>query len=112
MTFPCFTFKPMENKLSNSLRDTMQSDEALDLAKEWAHFSLDAVISNDILKKVPFLSTVVSLYKIGKSLRERYWIKKVAVFLSRLSELLDEEKDLFIEEMSKQDRYGDTLCDK
>ena len=112
MTLHSVTFNPMQNRLANSLRDTIKSDEALDLTKEWSQFGLEALISNDMLKHIPFLNTAVDLYKIGKSLRDRHLIKKIAVFLSRLAELSDDEKDTFIDEMSKHDKYGDTLCDK
>lgn len=102
----------MEDNLSNSFKNTIISEEAINLAKEYSALALDAVITDEMLKHVPILGTLVSFYKIGKSLRERHSLKKIALFLSRLSQLSDDERESFFEEISKKDKYGETLFDK
>ncbi|MDB5118357.1 MAG: hypothetical protein JWQ79_3849 [Mucilaginibacter sp.] len=102
----------METDITNSFKNSIISDEIISLAKDYSEIALDTVISDDALKHIPILGTVVSFYKIGKSLRERHFIKKIALFLSKLSEISDDEKEIFLSEMSKQDKYGESLFDK
>ena len=46
---------------------------------------LDAVMDDGILKDIPILSTVVGLYRIGYTIRERHEIKQLALFVAELN---------------------------
>jgi hypothetical protein len=46
---------------------------------------LDAVMDDGILKDIPILSTVVGLYRIGHTIRERHEIKQLALFVAELN---------------------------
>lgn len=47
---------------------------------------LDSIFEDDLLKEVPLLSTVTSIYKIGHSIKERNYIKKLAEFIQALND--------------------------
>lgn len=70
--------------LSSSLVASI-SDEALKICTNIGEIGLDSFMEDDMWKNVPFLSTVVSLYKIGNSIKECYNLKKLAIFLAEIN---------------------------
>ena len=57
------------------------TEETSDILSNIAEIGLDAIMNDGFLREVPILSTAVSLFKIGNSLRERHYIKKLASFV-------------------------------
>ena len=50
-------------------------------------------MDDGLLKDIPFVSTAISLYNIGKNLNERHYVKKLAVFLNEINNnIVDEDK--------------------
>ncbi len=75
----------MENKdLPSALCDSI-TDEAKSAITDILEVGLDSVFEDSPLKDVPLLSTVVSLYKIGNSIKERHYIKKLDEFIHTLN---------------------------
>ena len=73
-----------ENSLSSDICDTVG---------DLAEVGLDAVMDDGILKDIPILSTVVGLYRIGHTIRERHTIKQLALFVMELDKgCVDEKK--------------------
>ena len=66
----------LENSLSSDICDT---------AGDLAEVGLDTVMDDGILKDIPILSTVVGLYRIGHTIRERHEIKQLALFVAELN---------------------------
>ena len=66
----------LENSLSSDICDTVG---------DLAEVGLDAVMDDGILKDIPILSTVVGLYRIGYTIRERHEIKQLALFVAELN---------------------------
>ena len=72
------------NTLSLSLRNSI-SEEATSTLTDIAEVGLDSVLDDGLFKDVPVISTAFSLYKIGKSIKERHYIKKLAQFVCSLN---------------------------
>lgn len=82
----------MEKELSLALSNSI-SDEATEIATDLLEIGLDSILDDGLLKEVPILSTAVSLYKIGHSIKERHQLKKLAAFVAALNKgIIDEEK--------------------
>lgn len=88
--------------LSTALEDSMNS-EINAVISDLVEIGLDSVLDEGVLKEVPFISTAVSVYRIGRSISERHYIKKLLVFLKSVNEkTVDEEKRwLYIQNISK-----------
>lgn len=67
-----------------SLENSLSSD-ICDAVGDLAEVGLDAVMDDGILKDIPILSTVVGLYRIGHTIRERHEIKQLALFVAELN---------------------------
>lgn len=81
----------MESRnLPSALCDSI-TDEARSSAASILEVGLDSVLDDGLLKDVPLLSTAASLYKIGHSIKERHYIKKLAEFLQALNNGLVED---------------------
>lgn len=74
----------LENSLSSDICNTVG---------DLAEVGLDAVMDDGVLKDIPILSTVVGLYRIGHTIRERHTIKQLALFVMELDKgCVDEKK--------------------
>lgn len=68
---------------------------------------LDSFLEDGILKDIPFVSTAVSVYKIGHSIREKQHLKKMLIFLNQFNKGIlgieaKEEYIRFFEEDTKK----------
>jgi len=79
----------------DSLSSAMQAsiiEDTSDILSNIAEIGLDAVLNDGFLKEVPILSTAVSLFKIGNSLKERHYVKKLASFVVALNGGIADDK--------------------
>ena len=84
-----------QNDLSlvDSWAVTISKSGARNVLPDITEFALDAVTNDGLLKDFPIVSTVVSIYKIGRTLKERSYIKKLMAFLIEIDKgNVDEEK--------------------
>ena len=81
-----------ENPLAISFRDSL-TEEVSGCVTDFAEIGLDSVMEDGLLKEIPFLSTAVSLYRMGQSIRERNHIAKLAAFMTRINEGILSEED-------------------
>lgn len=73
-----------EQSLSTALGNSL-TEEAATVSSELLEVGLDAILEDGLLKDIPLLSTAVSIYKIGNSIKERHNIKKLNSFLNELN---------------------------
>lgn len=78
--------KSMEEKsLAVSLVNSFGS-EVSSCVGEIAEIGLDAILEDGMLKEIPFISTAMSIYRMGKSIHERHNIAKLVVFLNEINQ--------------------------
>lgn len=81
-----------EKSLSISFADSL-AEESISCIREYAEIGLDAIMEDGILKDIPIVSTAITLYKIGSSIKERHNLKKLLVFLNEINNgIVDEQK--------------------
>lgn len=81
-----------KKSLAVSFGDSLNSDIVSCLG-EYAELGVDSLLKDGLVKDIPFISTAVSLYGIGKSVRERHLILKLASFLNEINQkAIDKEK--------------------
>lgn len=80
------------NVLAISFSDSL-NEESVGAISEIAEIGLDSILEEGILKEIPIFSTVISAYKIMGNIKERYNLRKLAVFLNQINEgILSKEK--------------------
>ncbi len=81
-----------EQSLSLSFGNSL-TEEVSGIAGEYVELGLDALSEDGLFKELPFISSVVSVYRIGKSIRERHHVAKLISFLNEINKgIADEEK--------------------
>lgn len=93
-------------KLVDSWQETIKKAELGEMITELSEFGLDGILQDGIVKDIPLLSTVVSIYKIGHTLRERSYLKKIIVFLKEVEEgnVDEKKKQDYIDRITKSKR--------
>lgn len=81
-----------EQSLSVAFGNSL-TEEVSGLAGEYAELGLDALIEDGLFKDIPVVSTVMAVYRIGKSIHERHHIAKLISFLNEINKgIADEQK--------------------
>lgn len=75
----------LNNTLSSAFCETIKG-ETIQMAGNVLEIGLDELMDNEVLKSIPFVSIVISAYRIGATIREREHLKKLAVFLQEIEE--------------------------
>ena len=90
------------NNISTALSQSISADLS-DTITGIAEVGLDQFLDDGIFKEVPILSTVIDLYKVGHTLKERHNIKKLAKFVQALNnKVADEDQRI---------AYRSKICD-
>ncbi|VFS12391.1 hypothetical protein [Citrobacter koseri] len=76
------------------------------MSKEYAEFSIDALIESKTLESIPFVSTVVGIYKVASSVRSQLFTEKIIRFLTHFSDLPDAERIHMTERLNENDKFA------
>ncbi len=91
----------------------MEIDNPLaDIALENLEVVIDTMISNEVVREIPFLSTVVGLLKGAKNIRDRLFAQKLEKFITELTSIDEKAKQKLFEKIASDPeeakRVGET----
>lgn len=92
--------------------DSGSKDNLLELISDAAEFGLDSVLESEELKQIPVIGSLARLAKIGASVRDRLYARKLLRFLREVSTVPPEERAKFAEGISSRgnkERAGEAL---
>lgn len=92
--------------LGSSLVATLRSDEVVSIASDAAEMGIDAALTEGLLKDVPIISTLMSLTKVGLTIRDRLFVKKLLKFLHELKSIPSKERQGMVEKLEGDSGYG------
>jgi hypothetical protein len=92
--------------LGSSLVATLRSDEVVSIASDAAELGIDAALAEGLLRDVPVVSTLVSLAKVGLTVRDRLFVRKLLKFLCELKAIPSEERQRMVEKLEADPGYG------
>ncbi len=61
--------------------DNSISENIEDIALDVFEMGIDTMLDDEVFKNVPFLSVVYGAYKIGRTVKERHYVKQLANFI-------------------------------
>lgn len=78
-----------------------------DNALDYAEIGLDAFVSDNILKEIPIVKTVVGVVKSGLKVKEIFFTKKILTFLKEFhsGKLPKEKFNIFQQEFNTDEKY-------
>ena len=81
-----------ENNLQYSFRKSLKK-YGEPLVIDILESGLDSNLNDGVIKEIPFISTAVSLYHIGKTVKERYHVSKLIEFIQEINKgIITEDK--------------------
>lgn len=95
-----------DSKRGSALICALKSDEVVELSKEYAELSIDALIESKTLESITFVSTVVGVYKVASSVRSQLFTEKIFRFLTHFSDLPDAERIKMTERLNENDKFA------
>ena len=89
--------------------EKFKSSELVDLGNDVAEIAIDSILDEGLLKELPVIKTVFTLYKTGKSVKDQFTLRKILSFLNGCNGLSREEVEKFIhsfEDEEKSKEFG------
>lgn len=100
----------MNNKNGlTELKDTFNNN-ALPVLTDFVEVGVDQILNDGLFKDIPIVSAAVSAFKIGKSVSEYFYMKKMNIFVEEVnkniidSERIEEYKRKIISDQKRLDR--------
>lgn len=79
----------LQKNLTESISDEI-IETTIDLSIDYAEITMDEIIDGT-LREIPLIKTIYSLGKLGYSIREKFFVKKILTFLQEFhSQKIDE----------------------
>ena len=77
-----------------SAAETLFNDEVKDLSMDITELGLDSLISNDIIKELPFVKIVYTISKTSMAVKEKFLLKKFLNFIKTFNECKANDKEI------------------
>ena len=92
-----------EIEIMDSWTETIAESSVGDILIDLSEVGLDNIVDSELIKEVPVIKTVVSVYRIGHTLRERSYVRKLAIFLNEISNgtVDNEKKKVYLRRITK-----------
>ncbi len=95
-----------EGGLVQALTETVQSAGAVETAMEYVELGIDAMLEDGVIKDIPFIGTLVSIAKVGVTVRDRIFVQKLLKFLSSLNDVPAEARRDMVRKLEADVAYG------
>jgi hypothetical protein len=95
-----------EKSLAVAFEDTL-AENTIDIISDIAEVGLDAVLDDGLLKDIPIISTAVSLFKIGKTIHDRVYVKQLGVFIDEIRKhtVTEEKRQKYINKIKENEAF-------
>jgi hypothetical protein len=98
--------------LKISLLNSLTSDGLKDISIDALELALDSVLSDGILKDIPFIGNLYKSTQAAKGLSEAIFTKKVFRFLFELKTVPQEEREKFFKKLINDEKYSEKIGEK
>lgn len=101
-----------EKKIGSAVVATMKSPQLTEVAKDYTEIGIDFILSDGLLKDIPLLNTIVAVGRLGLSLNDRIFAKKLLRFLTSLSDLSTKERQSMLDRLDNEDSFRGEIGDR
>lgn len=78
---------------------------SLDSLIELSEYSIDEIVKNDTIKQIPIIKTLFAVIQTGLNIRDRLFLKKIAVFLAGISHIPEDKRQEMIDKIDNSKKY-------
>ena len=79
-------------------------NEDTSLLQEYLEIGIDSIADDETLKQIPIVNTIVGVFKLGRTISDRFFVKKLLYFLYNMQDIDDDEKEIFRNKYMKDDK--------
>lgn len=97
---------PDEMSIEKAIRSSLRSDRALNIAADAVELGLDAIQSQGVIREIPIVNTLVSIGKIGLSIRDAIFTAKLLRFLNALRDVPANERRAMLDKLEGDRNFG------
>ncbi|MCB8817095.1 hypothetical protein [Desulfosporosinus shakirovi] len=83
--------------------------ELFSQAKELAEVVIDNLLEDGVLKEIPIIGTLSSIFKAGNSIRDIYFVRKILLFLCSLEDTSLDERQELLSKHTNTSQLGEKL---
>lgn len=98
--------------LNQSFAKSITGSEIAKMGTNFSEMALDAVLKDGMLKDIPVINSVISLYNVGVGIRESFLIKKLYRFLFELKDIPAAERTAFLEKMESKESFQQDVVER
>ena len=92
--------------LGSALVEAIRSDGVVSLATDAAELGIDSTLAEGVLRDVPFVSSLVSLAKVGFTIRDRLFVGKLLKFLAGLNHVPESDRRSMLEKLGNDPAFA------
>jgi hypothetical protein len=92
--------------LGNAVTETLLSEPVASIAAEYAEIGLDSLLSDGVLKEIPFVNSLVAITKVGLAVSDRLLVNKLLQFLSALNNVPHEKRREMVVRLEADKAFG------
>ena len=100
------------NKISKSLFETISNSELKDLSVDIIEVFTDNFLEEGIIKELPFIKTIYSIYNTGITIKDKLLIKKLLYFLKEFKDVDTKKRLELINEIDRSETYKTKVAEK
>ncbi len=103
-----FRYEKFNEKLLSELTTTSK-----EIVIDYVEIGIDSIFADEIIKEIPVLKTIAAVCNVGIAINERFFAKKIAVFIKEFHEktISAEKLDKFKVKLESDSRYRDRVMD-
>lgn len=102
----------LETSLSTEIVTTVRSADLGGLSKDYGEVLLDSVLSEGTLRDIPILGTLVAVGRVGISIKDQIFAKKLVRFLSNLAEVGLADRLEMLDRLENEDGFARQVGDR
>ncbi|WP_010241520.1 hypothetical protein [Clostridium arbusti] len=88
--------------MKNIKENNINFDDIKDAGIDNIEVALDNFLQDRILKEIPFVKTVIALFKTGKSIRDYLLMEKLCAFLTNIEDIPQDKINKFINKLENE----------
>ena len=93
------------DNVSDSLTNTIKDAELEKISIDVAEALLDSELSEGLLKNIPILGTLFSLFKISNNIKDKLFVKKLIHFLENIKDIDKTQRKKIINKIDSSNKY-------
>jgi hypothetical protein len=91
--------------IENSLAKTVCESSLTDMTADIGEIALDSLLKDGLLKEIPVLGTIINLTKLGITVKDYLYVKKVWRFLYNLKDITAKDRCLMVDKFESDSKY-------